>query len=65
MKKGDRWFKTLVWRGKISTVPCCPHNYAWAGITPCTGVYRCILCGKPKSVFDPYEYRWTARYMWE
>jgi len=24
------------------------HSYAWSGAIPCTGVYRCVYCGKIK-----------------
>lgn len=28
-------------------IPCQDHFFAWSGKIPCTGVYRCIYCGKP------------------
>jgi len=48
MFKKGKWFKTLCWKGVIETIPCNIHSYAWAGKIPCTGVYACIYCGKPK-----------------
>ena len=35
-------------------VKCTDHSYAWSGKTPCTGVYRCVHCGKPEdeNTFD-------------
>jgi hypothetical protein len=29
-------------------LPSVRHSYAWTGRVPCTGVLRCILCGKTK-----------------
>jgi len=46
MKK--KWFKTLVMGGTVERVECKDHSYSWSGQMPCTGVYRCVLCGKPK-----------------
>ena len=38
--------KYLVWNGKVIEKECKEHFYAWSGKTPCTGIYRCVLCGK-------------------
>ena len=34
--------------GNIKTVECVSHSYAWSGTIPCTGIKRCIYCGKEK-----------------
>jgi hypothetical protein len=41
------WTKTIAWCGKVETVECKEHSYACSGRMPCTGVRRCIYCGKP------------------
>lgn len=41
------WTKTIAWCGKVETVECKKHSYAWSGQIPCTGIRRCIYCGKP------------------
>lgn len=47
----------LVWPAQIVIKPkwaltrayeCTRHSYAWSGNIPCTGMYRCVYCGKPK-----------------
>lgn len=48
MKKEKQYYKTTVWLGKIEKVLCNNHAYSWSGKMPCTGVYRCIFCGKLK-----------------
>jgi hypothetical protein len=42
-----KYYKTLVWP-KLHRVECKNHSYSWSGQMPCTGVYRCKFCGKPK-----------------
>jgi len=42
------WIKHLVWQGKVTAKKCKEHSYAWSGKIPCTGVRRCIFCGKPE-----------------
>jgi hypothetical protein len=34
--------------GQCITVECKDHSYAWSGKIPCTGIRRCIHCGKPE-----------------
>jgi len=34
--------------GKVVKVKCKNHSYTWSGTIPCTGIYRCIHCGKSK-----------------
>lgn len=50
IKKGDetmtKTHKHLVWKGKVKKVECINHSYAWSGQMPCTGIQRCIFCGK-------------------
>lgn len=46
MKENNKYYKYLVWDGKVIKVECKKHSYAWSGKIPCTGVYRCVLCGK-------------------
>ena len=48
MKINDKWFKTIVWAGKVEQKECTNHSYAWSGKTPCTGMRVCIHCGKPE-----------------
>ncbi|MDM8536026.1 hypothetical protein QUF70_04670 [Desulfobacterales bacterium HSG17] len=43
-----KWIKYLVWEGKITATECKKHSYAWSGKMPCTGIRRCIFCGKPE-----------------
>jgi hypothetical protein len=45
-----QWYKTICWLGKTETIPCTNHSYSWSGNMPCTGVLRCIFCGKPKDL---------------
>lgn len=47
-KKARKWSKTLVWQGRLETVECKIHSNAWSGQMPCTGIYRCVLCGRPE-----------------
>lgn len=35
--------------GKVKIIEVPEHRYAWSGTIPCTGVYRCVYCGKPVS----------------
>jgi len=42
-----KWTKTLCWMGRMKAVECKEHSYAWSGKIPCTGIRRCIYCGKP------------------
>ena len=48
MKK--KHYKYLVWHGKVTKVECKDHSYSWSGKIPCTGLYRCVLCGKEKGI---------------
>jgi len=43
-----KWIKYLAWKGKVKSTECIKHSYAWSGKMPCTGVRRCIFCGKPE-----------------
>lgn len=38
--------------GKVKTVECKEHSHAWSGKIPCTGIRRCIYCGKPTEDMD-------------
>jgi hypothetical protein len=42
------WIKYLVWQGKVTEIECTEHSYAWSGKIPCTGIRRCIYCGRPE-----------------
>jgi len=42
------WIKYLVWKGEVTEKECKEHSYAWSGKIPCTGIRRCIFCGKPE-----------------
>lgn len=48
MLKNGKWVKTVVWHGLLNEEECTNHSYSWSGKMPCTGIYRCVLCGKPK-----------------
>jgi hypothetical protein len=39
--------RLVVRNGKVIEIKCENHSYAWSGKVPCTGVYRCVFCGKP------------------
>ena len=43
-----KWIKHLIWKGEITGKECIKHSYAWSGKMPCTGIRRCIFCGKPE-----------------
>ena len=45
---GKTWIKYLVWQGEVTAKECKEHSYTWSGKIPCTGVRRCIFCGKPE-----------------
>jgi hypothetical protein len=45
--KNGKWIKVIVWHGKVNELECREHWYAWSGRIPCTGIKRCLLCGKP------------------
>ena len=45
---GKKWIKYLVWQGEVKAVECTRHSYAWSGKMPCTGIRKCIFCGKPE-----------------
>ncbi len=32
--------------GDVEKVECKDHSYAWSGSIPCTGIKKCIYCGK-------------------
>jgi hypothetical protein len=40
-----RCVRTIMWLGKIETITCNEHSFAWSGQIPCTGMRRCIYCG--------------------
>jgi hypothetical protein len=39
--------RLVVRDGKVVEIECENHTYSWSGKMPCTGVYRCVFCGKP------------------
>lgn len=45
MKRNGVWTKVLV---DCTEVECTHHRYAWSGKMPCTGMLKCVLCGKPE-----------------
>jgi len=45
----SKWMKTIIWNGVAKTIECKKHSYAWSGKIPCTGIYRCVYCGKPEN----------------
>ena len=48
MKKDGKWYKHTYWDGKYEIKECVNHSYAWSGKMPCTGMYKCVFCGKPE-----------------
>lgn len=42
-----KWYKHLIWAGKVETVECTDHHYTWSGRVPLTGTLKCMYCGKP------------------
>jgi len=46
-ESGD-WTRYYNDHGTVSVGPCVEHHFAWSGKMPCTGIRRCIYCGKPK-----------------
>lgn len=50
MKINNKYYKTLVWNGKIETVECTKHFYRYSGKMPCTGNKVCIHCGKIENI---------------
>lgn len=49
MKKNGIWVKTLQNCKEVE----CHHQYAWTGKIPCTGMLKCVFCGKPKDENSP------------
>jgi len=43
-----KYYKYICWKGIVEKIECIDHSYSWSGKIPCTGVYRCIYCGKIK-----------------
>lgn len=43
-----KYFKYLIWAGRVKKVECKQHSYSFSGKIPCTGNERCIFCGKIK-----------------
>jgi len=45
-EKRKYYYTTMNWsNGRIFQRECTDHKYAYSGSMPCTGTYRCILCG--------------------
>jgi len=44
-KKCYKWVYTG-YPGEIEKVLCNKHTYSWSGNVPCTGIRRCVHCGK-------------------
>ena len=40
--------RIIVWNGLCKEIEAPEHSYAWSGQIPCTGVLRCIYCGRYK-----------------
>ena len=40
-----KYYKWLVWHGKITKVECKNHSFAWSGNMPCTGLLSRVYCG--------------------
>jgi len=38
--------RSVVWDDKVEEIVVNHHSYAYSGIIPCTGAFRCIYCGK-------------------
>lgn len=38
--------RTIMWHGKVQEIVVDYHAYGWSGRIPCTGVRRCIYCGR-------------------
>jgi len=44
-----KWYKVLYdyeHRGQVKKVECKNHSYRYTGTIPCTGIRKCVLCGK-------------------
>jgi len=41
---------------------CFPHHFRWTGKTPCTGDYRCYMCGKTEEELEKEETKWPFQY---
>ena len=44
-----RFVKTICLDGKTIETECKEHQYRWSGEIPCTGIWCCVLCGKPEA----------------
>jgi hypothetical protein len=42
----QKYYRLIMWHGKVEKIECVNHSYAYSGRIPCTGVYRCVHCGK-------------------
>lgn len=40
--------RLICWHGIVSEIIVEKHAYVWSGRIPCTGVKKCIYCGKVK-----------------
>ena len=45
-KKYYKWLNKMNYTGDVYRTECEDHSYAWSGAIPCTGIRRCIYCGK-------------------
>jgi len=45
MQRNEVWVRIL----PDGTESPCFHSYSWSGSMPCTGVYKCVFCGKPEN----------------
>lgn len=41
--------RLIEWLGVTKNIRVAGHSFAWSGKIPCTGVRRCIYCGKEKN----------------
>jgi hypothetical protein len=47
-KSNGRWYKIVASINGTREIECKEHSYRWSGNMPCTGMKKCIFCGKPE-----------------
>lgn len=68
--RDGKWYKILYdWdkpgTGFVIEKECDNHHYAWSGQTPCTGVKKCMQCGKPEEETEMSQFKnikWIPRF---
>jgi len=46
MKKYYKWLYKRDGSGNVEKVECKDHSYIWSGNIPCSGIRKCVYCGK-------------------